>query len=98
MTNTQEHERPPVPPVSTFALGWALSATFVVLFVLCAVAVFAFPQTRFSHAWLDLFTQAPVTSMRAWLEGLLWSVVLGWIAAVVFAPIYNRLNRLRRRP
>ena len=65
MTNTQEHER---PPVSTFALGWALSATLVVLFVLCAVAVFAFPQTRFSHAWLDLFTQAPVTSMRAWLE------------------------------
>jgi hypothetical protein len=89
MTNTAV----PQSTVSTFALGWALSATFVVLFAVCGLAIFVFPNTSFSHAWLDLFTKAPITSVRAWAEGVLWSVVLGWIAALAFALTYNWLAR-----
>jgi len=75
------------------AAAIALAGTLIVLFVLCALAELAFPGPRLSHAWLNLFTTAPIGSVRAWLEGLLANLVFGGIAGALFAAIYNAAAR-----
>jgi len=34
-------------------------------------------------------SDAPIDSSRVWVEGLLWSLALGWLIALVFGTIYN---------
>jgi len=78
---------------STFspkASAIALAATLVALFVLCAIVQAIVPSAQFSHAWITLFTTAPIGSVTAWLEGIIYSVVIGLIAGHVFAFAYNK--------
>jgi hypothetical protein len=86
---------PPSPrtvPINVVALGVAASATLVVLYVLCWVVAVVFPGLALSHGWLNLFTTAPITSVAALIEGVIWSIVFGWVIALVLAPIYNKLT------
>jgi hypothetical protein len=69
-------------------LGWSFSATLVVLFVLCMLAALFMPL-RLAHGWVGLLSDAPIHSSRVWVEGLIWSVVLGWLVAIIFGTIYN---------
>ncbi len=71
------------------ALGWAFSAALVVLFVLCLVAALFLP-IRAAHGWVGLFSTAPLDSARVWIEGIVYSIAAGWIAAVVVGTVYNR--------
>jgi hypothetical protein len=64
-------------------LGWSFSATLVVLFVLCMLAALFMPL-RLAHDWVSLLSDAPIHSSRVWVEGLIWSVVLGWLVATIF--------------
>jgi hypothetical protein len=81
-------------PFNAVALGWALSATLVVLFVLCLAAALVLPERwPASHRWVGLFSLAPLTSARVWLDGIVFSIVFGWISAVVLSLVYNRLVR-----
>ena len=73
------------------ALGWALSATLVVLFVICLGVALAVPGFSATHAWVGLFSPAPLTSARVWFDGIVSSVAFGWISAVVLGLVYNRL-------
>ncbi|WP_152485869.1 DUF5676 family membrane protein [Euryhalocaulis caribicus] len=73
------------------ALGWALSVTLASIFILCALLALALPSVPISHHWVGLFTLRAVSSPIAWVEGVAGSVVFGWIAALVAAPIYNRI-------
>jgi hypothetical protein len=73
------------------ALGWALSATLAVLFVVCLVVALILPDWPASHAWVGLFSAARLTSARVWIDGIVFSVVFGWISAVVVGFVYNRL-------
>ena len=41
-------------PVHIVALGWALTATFVLLYMLCFLAAVIFPNASLTHAWLAL--------------------------------------------
>jgi hypothetical protein len=63
----------PAPPraalINIGALGVATSVTLVVLYLLCAVVAMALPNIALSHAWLTLFTTAPIGSM--------WGLQLG---------------------
>jgi hypothetical protein len=34
-------------------------------------------------------SDAPIDSSRVWVEGLIWSIALGWLTALVFGTIYN---------
>lgn len=77
--------------LNVIALGWALSAALVVLFVICLIAALAFPEWPASHGWIRLFSVSPVNSMRVWIDGVVFSIVFGWIAAIVLAFTYNRL-------
>jgi hypothetical protein len=83
---------------ATLAPGAAavgLSATLVVLFVLCAFAQLAFPGLQASHAWIGLFTAAPALSLRAWIDGIVFGVLFGAVAGAVFAAAYNAVIRRR---
>jgi len=73
------------------ALGWALSATLASIFILCALLALALPGITVSHHWVGLFTLRAASSPIAWVEGVAGSVAFGWIAALVAAPVYNRI-------
>ena len=75
--------------LSKVAAGGALSVTLVVAFVLCAVAQAILPGAQFSHMWLALFTAAPIGSAQAWVEGLIASIVVGFVLGWCFAHCYN---------
>ena len=83
MATVQSHRR-----VKISELGWSFSATLVVLFILCMLGALFLPL-RLAHGWVNLLSDAPIHSSRVWVEGLIWSVVLGWVVAVIFGTIYN---------
>jgi len=87
---------PTVPrsiPLQTIALGWALSATLVVLFAICVVGALTLSDWQASHKWVELFSLAPLTSLRVWIDGIVFSIVFGWISAVALSHVYNGLIR-----
>lgn len=77
-------------PLSIRALGWSFSATFVILFVLCILAALFVPL-RLAHGWVSLWSDAPIESSRVWIDGLVWSVAVGWLIALIFGTIYNSI-------
>lgn len=79
--------------LGVLATGIALAVTLVVMFVLCALVEIVKPDTQASHMWIALFTTAPVSAAAAWVEGIIWSVVLGFAAGAVFAGTYNAVAR-----
>jgi hypothetical protein len=80
-------------PFNIVALGWGLSAALVVLFVICLAVALVWPDWRASHGWIGLFSVAPMTSIRVWIDGIVFSIVFGWITAVVLGLVYNALIR-----
>jgi hypothetical protein len=83
MAMTHAHTR-----LSISGLGWGASAALIVLFVLCMLAALFMPM-RVAHGWVALFSDAPVDSARVWIDGLIWSLVAGWLIALVFGTVYN---------
>ena len=83
---------PRAPSINVVALGVAASAALVVLYVLCWLAAVILPDTALSHGWMTLFTPAPVGSVRALIEGVIWSIVFGWVITSVLALIYNKMT------
>ena len=75
--------------VNIVALGSALTATLVALFVICALAAMLFPTLSLAHNWLGLFSTAPAGSLRNLIEGAIWNVVFAWFSAIVFGFVYN---------
>ena len=55
----------PYSPLNVIALGWAVSASLVALFVICLAVALALPQWPATHAWIGLFSVAPLTSGTA---------------------------------
>jgi hypothetical protein len=74
------------------AVAIALAVTLVVLFVLCAIAEVIVPAAPLSQAWIGLFTSAPIGSGRAWIEGIVASMVLGVVGGYIFVVTYNALG------
>ena len=70
----------------------AAGAALVVLFWLCALTQLVAPGIQAAHAWVGLFTLAPVTSPQAWLEGTFFSMVFGGIVGSVFAALHNAVS------
>lgn len=81
-------------PLNIFALGCGISAALIVLFVICWVSAIAFPDLPAAQgwsAWIALFSISPITSPRVWIDGIAFSLVFGWVTAVVLGLVYNRL-------
>jgi hypothetical protein len=81
-------------PLNIVALGWGLSAALVVLFVICLAVALVFPDWRASHGWIRLFSVAPMTSVRVWIDGIIFSVVFGWVAGIVLVARFNQFERI----
>lgn len=75
------------------AFGWGLSAALVVLLILCELAAIIFPGWSLAHNWLTLFSAAEVGSLRNLIEGVIFSIIMGWITAAILVLTYNRLVR-----
>lgn len=73
--------------------GIALAKTLVVAYVLCAIAQVILPGAQFSHMWLQLFTAAPMGSLAMWVEGIIASIVVGFILGYCFAHCYNWVSK-----
>ena len=80
-------------PVDIPALGWALTITFVLLYLLCWAAALVVPDLPLAHGWLLLFSTAEPGSARSLVEGVVASLVFAWITALLFGWAYNRLSR-----
>jgi hypothetical protein len=80
-------------PVDVASLGWALTVTFVVLYVLCWVAAVVAPNLPLAHGWLLIFSAAEPSSVRSLIEGVIASGVFAWLSAVLFGLTYNALSR-----
>jgi hypothetical protein len=81
----------PSSRLSPLAAAFGLAAALVVLFVICAVVQMVAPDLPATHAWIGLFTAADAGSVRAWLEGLFYSIVFGAVAGAVFVVGYNTI-------
>ena len=65
-------------------------------YILCWIGA-QLPLGPATHGYLTLFTNAEITTGRALVEGLIWSVAFGLIAGGLIALIYNALSFLDRR-
>jgi uncharacterized membrane protein HdeD (DUF308 family) len=81
--------------LSVVALGCGISSALVVLYVLCWLAVFIVPGL--AHGWLALFSNEPPGSITSLIAGIVWSIILGWVAAWVLGSVYNTVLERRRR-
>ena len=80
--------------VARIAMTTALSAALLYLLCWTGAVIGVVPVT---HRYLQLFTNADLTSTTALIEGGAWSVAFGTIAGALFATIYNALTLLDRR-
>jgi hypothetical protein len=46
-------------PVDLIALGWGLTVTFLVIFLICDVAALVAPAANFSHNWVWGYSPLP---------------------------------------
>lgn len=83
MAVTHAHTR-----LSISGMGWGFSAAFVVLFAL-SMLVALFVPIRAAHGFVAMLSDADIRSTRIWIDGLVWSVVAGWLIALVFGTVYN---------
>jgi hypothetical protein len=77
--------------LSVRGLSVAVGAALVVLFVLCALVELLLPGLPATHAWIGLFTLAPVTSPRAWIEGVFYSLIFGIVTGAIVAVVHNAI-------
>lgn len=80
--------------VLRFALTGALTAATFYVFCWIGAQLPIGPPT---HGYLNLFTNAELSSGLALFEGVCWSVAFGLIAGALVALIYNALAFLDRR-
>ena len=71
------------------------AATALVTFLLCWIGTFV-PFSSPTHAYVGLFTTAPLNSVGALAEGGLWSLLFGGLVGGLFAFVYNATARLGR--
>ena len=77
------------------ALTGALAAA--IFYALCWVGALIPNLGSATHRYLQLFTNADLSSGTALIEGELWSLIFGFIAGALIAIIYNALAFLGRR-
>ena len=83
--------------ISIPVLGWSLSVSFVISFVLCVLGYLLLPSMPVLHQALAI--PLPGFQLDSWPRfflGLVESFAWGWYIALVFGSLYNFFaNRLR---
>ncbi len=75
--------------LSPLGAAIAMSIALMVLFAICAIVLLVWPGVPAAHAWVGLFTIAPVNSAQSWMEGLFFSLAMGMIVGTIFAVVHN---------
>ena len=81
--------------VLRLALTGAVAAAL--FYILCWVGAQTPSLGPATHMYLQLFTNAEISSATALVQGVLWSLAFGLIAGALIAAIYNALAVLERR-
>src|SRR4051812_32236898 len=80
--------------ISIIVLGQALSAFFVISYLLCILGYFIWPNGPVQHASLGIFLPGfTLLSWHTFFLGLFESFVWGWYIAVVFGLLYTFFAR-----
>lgn len=66
------------------------------LFILCWIGTFI-PLSSPTHAYIGLFTPAPMSSSLALIEGTCWSLAFGALTGALIALVYNGVDGLLGR-
>lgn len=77
-------------------IGLALSTSFVILYTLCAVFDLVWPGWAMYRAWQVVFPGF-TWSPGGFVLGLAEAIVYGFLAAIVFVPVYNYFQRREAR-
>ena len=76
--------------IPIMCLGWALSAFFVVSYVICILGYLFAPGFSVQHEALAIFLPGfTLLSWRTFFLGLIESFAWGWYIAVMFGLLYN---------
>lgn len=76
-------------------LGLTLSIFLAITFTLCIIWGRLTPETMHMHRAWEAWLPGYSWSLVGYLIGLLWTIIYGWYAALVFAPLYNFFHRSR---
>lgn len=79
-----------------FPFGIAFGTALGVLSALCWIAVLVLPLVTLAHAWLGLFSTAPVATLRAGILAVAVSFIAGAVTGWLTAAVYNRIAGSRR--
>ena len=82
--------------IGVLRLAAAGGVAAAIIFVTCWLGTFI-PFSSPTHAYISLFTPAPINSLQALGEGSLWSLLFGLFTGAVFAIAYNLMASLDRR-
>ncbi len=77
-------------PMHGMSAGWALSAVFAILFLICVAVASFWPTSAFGQGWQTVLATLPGGSLVAVIEFLLGLIAIAWIVAIVFVGFYNR--------
>jgi hypothetical protein len=94
-TQSRPLEAGGLKPLDVLRVAIAGGTTAAALLRLCWLGTFI-PLAGATHAYIELFTTAPVRSGLALAEGFCWSLLFGALAGAVFAMIYNATAPRRR--
>ena len=75
--------------ISFLAVGHATSLLLVILFVLCVIFDFIFPEHAMYESWQQFLPGFEWISFKSLLLGFAESYSYGWLFAVIWVPIYN---------
>lgn len=84
--------------LSIARLGNALGLFLAALFVLCVVWEGIFPGQAMRSAWTPALPWFDWLSVGDFLLGLVEAFLYGWIAAVLFVPIWNWIGAEKPAP
>lgn len=82
-----------VSEVDITQLGLALTAFFVVTFLVCIALGLVVPDWEMHKPWLQFFPWFEWLTVKGVLIGLVEAVVYAWYVAIVFGLIFNRFGR-----
>ena len=89
-------EQSSVSRIGVLRLAATMGVAAGLIFAFCWLGTFV-PFSSPTHAYIGLFTNAATQSIRALVEGGLWSVLFGVLSGGLIAALYNLFARLDRR-
>lgn len=87
---TRERDQADIRTIPLLTLGRALSAFFIVSYIVCILGYLLLPDLPVQHQSLAIFLPGfTLLSWHTFFLGLIESFLWGWYIALVFGAIYN---------